>query len=119
MNVVAVNPDQDGKSKQFTITTAQDLSILDNNQIGIYGNYKSIDIGSYVRSKDFDTKYYYNGDDLGATYTEKQSQIKLWAPTAKKVVLNLYDSLKQRCFSYKDFCNEQRRQRCVVSYSSR
>ncbi|MDR4288025.1 type I pullulanase, partial [Bacillus thuringiensis] len=41
VNVVAVNPDQDGKSKQFTITTAQDLSILDNNQIGIYGNYKS------------------------------------------------------------------------------
>lgn len=103
VNVVAVNPDQDGKSKQFTITTAQDLNILDNNQIGIYGNYKSIDIGSYVRSKDFDTKYYYNGDDLGATYTEKQSQIKLWAPTAKKVVLNLYDSLNNDASATKTF----------------
>lgn len=103
VNVVAIDPDEAGKSKQFTITTAQDLDILNNNQIGIYGNFKSIDIGNYVRSKEFDDKYYYGGDDLGVTYNEQQSQIKLWAPTAKNVVLNLYKSLDNNSSADKTF----------------
>lgn len=93
VRVSAVDADQDGKSKEFKITTAKDLNILTNNQIGIYNNFKYIDIGKYVRSDAFDAKYYYGGDDLGATYTQAQTQIKLWAPTAKTVVLNLYNSL--------------------------
>ena len=103
VDVSAVDADQDGKSKEFKITTAKDLDILTNNQIGIYNNFRSIDIGKYVRSDEFDAKYYYGGDDLGATYTQAQTQIKLWAPTAKKVVLNLYDSLDNDSTATKTF----------------
>ena len=91
--ITAVDPDSNGRSKKFEITTTQDLDILDNNQIGLKGNYKAIDLGSYVRSKVFDDKYGYDGNDLGVTYDKKQTTIKLWSPTAKSVVLNIYDSL--------------------------
>ena len=91
--ITAVDPDSNGRSKKFEITTTQDVDILDNNQIGLKGNYKAIDLGSYVRSKAFDDKYGYDGNDLGVTYDKKQTTIKLWSPTAKSVVLNIYDSL--------------------------
>src|SRR5699024_12855984 len=79
VDVSAVDANQDGKSKEFKITTAKDLDILTNNQIGIYNNFRSIDIGKYVRSDEFDDQYYYGGDDLDVTYTQAQTQIKLWA----------------------------------------
>ena len=103
-NIIAIDPDANGRSKKFEITTAHNLDILDNNLIGLKGNYKAIDVGSYVRSKAFDLgsyvrskafddKYAYDGNDLGVTYDKKQTTIKLWAPTAKSVILNIYDSL--------------------------
>ncbi|MGN9009969.1 type I pullulanase [Lactobacillus amylovorus] len=103
-NIIAIDPDANGRSKKFEITTAHNLDILDNNLIGLKGNYKAIDVGSYVRSKAFDLgsyvrskafddKYAYDGNDLGVTYDKKQTTIKLWAPTAESVILNIYDSL--------------------------
>ncbi len=32
----------------------------------------------------------YNGDDLGATYSKKQTTFKVWAPTASRVAVRLY-----------------------------
>ena len=37
-------------------------------------------------------KYYYDGDDLGLSYSSKKSMFKVWAPTAKKVSLMLYNN---------------------------
>lgn len=39
---------------------------------------------------DFDSKYAYNGDDLGCNYTKEATTFKVWAPTASKVVLTRY-----------------------------
>ena len=39
---------------------------------------------------ELDTKYGYDGDDLGATYTPESTTFKVWAPTAQEIVLNLY-----------------------------
>ena len=36
---------------------------------------------------DFDTKYFYGGNDLGANYTKKKTTFVLWAPLASIVVL--------------------------------
>lgn len=36
-------------------------------------------------------KWAYNGNDLGANYTPNSTTFKVWAPTADKVVLDLYD----------------------------
>lgn len=102
-NVEAINPDTDGKSKQFKITLTTALDILSNNQIGIHNNYKSIDIGNYIRSKEFDHKYFYDGDDLGVNYSDKETKVKLWAPTAKSVKINLYQSLDNSSVPTKTF----------------
>ena len=39
--------------------------------------------------KNFDVDYFYNGDDLGFTYSKEKTTWKLWAPLASKVVLFL------------------------------
>ena len=43
-------------------------------------------------SQEFIDEYTYDGDDLGATILGDKTQFKLWAPTASKVTLNLYDA---------------------------
>ena len=39
--------------------------------------------------EDFDKKYYYPGNDLGPTYTKRNTTFKLWAPTSTGVLLKL------------------------------
>ena len=39
---------------------------------------------------EIDSKYRYNGTDLGATYTKEATTFKVWAPTATSVKVNLY-----------------------------
>jgi len=34
----------------------------------------------------------YEGDDLGLTYSGEQTSFRLWSPTAKEVILHLYDN---------------------------
>ena len=36
-------------------------------------------------------KYYYDGDDLGVTYSKEASTFKVWAPTAQEIYLKLYE----------------------------
>ncbi|MCQ2752960.1 MAG: type I pullulanase [Bacilli bacterium] len=38
---------------------------------------------------DFDTRFYYNGDDLGVTYSHRSCKFALWAPLASSVILAL------------------------------
>ncbi len=40
----------------------------------------------------FAEEYYYDGKDLGSTYTANSTTFKVWAPTAEKVILNLYST---------------------------
>lgn len=40
---------------------------------------------------EFETEFFYGGDDLGAVYGERQTDFALWAPTAKAVSLCLYE----------------------------
>jgi pullulanase len=40
----------------------------------------------------FDQVFAYNGDDLGAKYTKEKTCFKVWAPTADKVSVNLYEN---------------------------
>ena len=44
-------------------------------------------------SKYFADNYHYDGDDLGATINGASTTFKVWAPTASKVVLNLFISI--------------------------
>ena len=46
----------------------------------------------YFSSAEFEAKYTYHGDDLGAVWTTDATTFRLWAPTAANVKLNLYKS---------------------------
>ncbi len=43
-------------------------------------------------STEFEQKYTYIGNDLGAMWSEKETKFRVWAPTAEMVTLNLYKS---------------------------
>ncbi len=52
-------------------------------------NYK-VSIPSTYSTDDFEKKYTYKGNDLGATWSEDSTTFKLWAPTAKEAYVLLY-----------------------------
>ena len=48
-----------------------------------------VDTSTVVDFTDFDEKYAYDGDDLGAIYTKKETNFAVWAPVAEFVNLKL------------------------------
>lgn len=48
--------------------------------------------GISVFHAEFDAKFYYEGDDLGAVYTPEQTRFRLWAPTASEARVVLYET---------------------------
>lgn len=51
---------------------------------------RTVRIGNAFSTEEFEKAYYYDGDDLGVSYTKDKTSFRVWAPTASKVVLNLY-----------------------------
>ncbi len=49
-----------------------------------------IELTDVVRTKAFDQLFYYDGEDLGAVYSENQTTFTCWAPTAIEARLVLY-----------------------------
>ena len=75
------------------IKVAETLDLSKNYTVSIkdYGEKK------VLPTDIFDTEYFiqnytYDGDDLGATINGDSTTFKVWAPTASKVVLNLFTS---------------------------
>ena len=54
--------------------------------------FEQIDISEVVHFSDFDDRFYYEGNDLGNTYTPNATTFKLWAPLANAVTLRLIDT---------------------------
>jgi pullulanase len=48
-----------------------------------------LQIGSVIRTPEFDQRFFYEGNDLGVTYFYDKVSIKLWAPTATMVKVKL------------------------------
>jgi pullulanase len=48
-----------------------------------------LQIGSVIRTREFDNRFYYSGNDLGVTYSKEKVIFKLWAPTATEVKVKL------------------------------
>ncbi len=60
-------------------------------EIGDFGK-KMVMPTKVFDSQDFIENFTYDGDDLGATVKDGNTTFKVWAPTASKVVLNLFES---------------------------
>lgn len=48
-----------------------------------------------VKTKKFDEDYFYDGDDLGVTYTPKKTTFRVWAPTAFRIDVVLHEDGKR------------------------
>ncbi|MGM0843877.1 MAG: type I pullulanase [Bacillota bacterium] len=57
-----------------------------------HGNETDLQIGALIRTKEFDEKFFYEGNDLGVSFDEERTTFKVWSPTATKVVVKITDS---------------------------
>ena len=64
-------------SKTYTVVSEQ------------YGE-KALSYGGVYNTQEFADAFYYEGDDLGATYSKDKTIFKVWTPFASEVKLNLY-----------------------------
>lgn len=58
--------------------------------VDAYGLTCFLDFSRLSMCKEFDDLYYYDGHDLGCTYTKEKSVFKLWAPLATGVILKVH-----------------------------
>ncbi len=77
-----------------------DLSKIYEIEIEGYGK-KSVVPTDIFDSKEFVDNYTYSGNDLGAVINGNKTTFKVWAPTATKVVLNLFEKGND-CDAYKN-----------------
>lgn len=73
--------------------TFQLAAAIDANQtyaVSYNGKLTTVNMPYPYSTEAFETTYTYDGNDLGATWSEEETVFKVWAPTAKKVTLNLY-----------------------------
>lgn len=69
----------------------------------------------YYSTEEFEKKYTYEGDDLGAVWTPEQTTFRLWAPEAKSVRVNLYPSGKESAAYKQEALTESEMGTWVVS----
>ncbi|WP_102345238.1 type I pullulanase [Bacillus sp. Marseille-P3661] len=76
---------------KFRCQTKEDLALEKQYQvINDLGERTDLLIGSVMRTVKFDSLYFYDGNDLGANYSQEQTLFKVWAPTASSVTLLTY-----------------------------
>ncbi len=68
----------------FEVPLGEEYQIEDDK-----GMVFALQTGAVIRTPEFDELYHYDGDDLGANFTEEKTVFKIWAPTATNVKLKL------------------------------
>ena len=82
-----------GSPKAFTLTTAEPLDLTKRYYLhhNTHGDME-VTLGRAFDSKEFYEAFHYSGDDLGVTLGVKRTTFKVWAPTASKLDVVLYNS---------------------------
>ncbi len=94
--------DKEGKelSVKYKESTKKCIFLIPDTELDEYDtyyvvfnevNYK-VSIPSTYSTDEFEKKYTYKGNDLGAVWSQTSTTFKLWAPTAKEVSVLLYKS---------------------------
>ncbi len=75
------------------IEVAEDLKLDGNYRVVIEGFGERAVLPTKIFDSDtFASLYHYDGDDLGAVIHGDKTTFKVWAPTASRVVLNLFEA---------------------------
>ncbi len=81
-----------GMISEGTIVMKEELDLANTYTLEMEGYLeKEVSLGAVFSSSAFEELYNYEGEDLGAIYQEEETNFCLWAPTASKVELNLYE----------------------------
>ncbi|WP_406566357.1 type I pullulanase [Jeotgalibacillus aurantiacus] len=80
-------------TNKVTIETTEEIDLTKTYTIetDFFGE-ATIQVGKVIRTEAFDEMYFYEGDDLGNTYSTEKTDFRLWAPTAGEAKLVLYDA---------------------------
>lgn len=83
-------------NNEYELSLGSDLSGMEavtKKYSLFYDGYEyPVTMPSLYSSDTFEQEYTYTGNDLGATWTSSKTTFKVWAPTADKVRVNLYQS---------------------------
>ena len=82
-------------AKFVTITLKDKADEFGKYKIDINGLAFDVEVPDYFSTEEFEDKYAYDGDDLGATWSKDSTTFKVWAPTATTVKLNTYKEGKK------------------------
>ena len=91
LTIVRINSMGKNNVSQGLITVEEKLELNKIYQVKIEG-YEPINVVpmDIFATKEFGDMFNYDGDDLGAIINGNSTTFKVWAPTASKVVLDLY-----------------------------
>ncbi len=78
----------------YELEISEKLDANRNYRVGFDGQEFAINMPIIYSTQEFEDKYTYTGDDLGATYSKDKTAFRLWAPTAEEAYVNLYTSGK-------------------------
>lgn len=79
-------------ASRYTFQLAETLDTSQIYALSYKGQLINISLPFPYSTEDFEQQYTYEGNDLGATWTKTETTFKVWAPTAEKVMVNLYAS---------------------------
>ena len=84
----------DESSSTIVALLKENISLEDSYTIAKEGFKDAIEVSftGLFDSEEFNDAFYYEGDDLGFTYSKDKTSFRVWAPTASHVVLNLYEA---------------------------
>jgi large subunit ribosomal protein L9 len=89
--VSSISSEQGAKATEAVIMMQEELPLF-NKYTLIFEGYGEMAISStrVFSTKEFEDTFYYDGNDLGAVWSKDKTLFRIWAPTATKVILNLY-----------------------------
>lgn len=91
--IQSIAPTSRGYNK-YVCLSAKDIEIGKEYQVlHQFARSTPLKMGYVVKRKDFDERFAYLKDDLGATYSPYSTTFVLWAPAASQVLLKLNDTI--------------------------
>ncbi len=76
----------------YDLTIAEELDPNRNYRVGFENQEYQINMPIIYSTPEFESKYTYTGNNLGATYNKDATKFRLWAPTCEEAYVNLYKS---------------------------
>ncbi len=73
----------------------------ENSILLVNGLRTPVVVDKMTKKHDFDSKYFYGGNDLGSNYTKEKTIFKIWAPTATDVKIEIILNGETKTFTLK------------------